>query len=250
MDIFVSYASQDRSRVEPLSEPDKKITNDLDMEFVYIAPGTFTMGSPEDEPGHRGDETQHQVTLTKGYYLQTTEVTQRQWQTVTDYNPSRFKNCNECPVEQISWNNAQAFIKQFNSKDARNTYRLPTEAEWEYACRAGSVGAYGFGDDDEKLVDHAWYQSNSGGETHPVSSLKPNAWGLYDMHGNVWEWCAENPKEEVTDPTGPSSVVDRVLRGGSWGIPAAVCRSAVRYGNLPSSRVGSFGFRLVRLPGQ
>ncbi|MDF1591102.1 MAG: SUMF1/EgtB/PvdO family nonheme iron enzyme [Desulfobacterales bacterium] len=206
----------------------KKIQNSLGMEFVYIRPGSFTMGSPANESGRDDDEKQHQVTLTKGFYLQTTEVTQGQWQAVMGNNPSNFKNCGEsCPVESVSWNDAQAFIQKLNQQDGSDVYRLPTEAEWEYAARAGSATAFANGDIsktgceyDANLDAMGWYCGNSKDTTHKVAQKKSNAWGLYDMHGNVWEWCqdwyGDYSSGSVTDHSGQSSGSSRVLRGGSW----------------------------------
>lgn len=247
----------------PTGSPDagKKITNSLGMEFVYIQPGTFTMGSPPDEAGRDNDETQHQVTLTRGFYLQTTEVTQGQWQAVMGSNPSYFKNCgNDCPVEQVSWNDAQEFIRRLNQREGGAGYRLPTEAEWEYAARAGTTTPFHAG--TCLFTDKANYDGNyplSGcakGEcrknTVRVGSFAPNAWGLYDMHGNVWEWCQDwygnYPSESVTDPTGPSGGSDRVYRGGSWYNHARLCRSAVRYGISPRFWNPDLGLRLLRNP--
>ncbi|MCP4107447.1 MAG: SUMF1/EgtB/PvdO family nonheme iron enzyme [Desulfobacteraceae bacterium] len=226
------------------------------MEFVYIPPGEFVMGSPEDETGRLSDETIHKVTLTKGFFMQATLVTQEQWKAIMGNNPSSFKNCSDCPVENITWNNVQEFIKKLNKKT--EIYRLPTEAEWEYACRAGSETVYCFGDDIATLSEYAWYQENSDEPPHPVGQLKPNEWGLYDMHGNVWEWCQDSCEWEggkgvitdtyndgVTDPlntTGSS----RVLRGGSWLGVEQYCRSAQRFDFHPDNRVGYVGFRLVR----
>jgi formylglycine-generating enzyme required for sulfatase activity len=158
-------------------------------------------------------------------------------------NPSYFKeNGNNCPVEQVLWEDAQQFIAKLNEMEQTNTYCLPTEAPWEYACRAGSTTRYCFGDDEKMLKDYACYDKNSGGKTHPVKQKNPNSWGLYDMHGNVWEWCEDwygnYPNEPVTDPTGPPSGEIRVLRGGRW------------YGNprnLRSANRSSYvGFRLLR----
>jgi len=232
------------------------LVNDLGMAFFYIEPGTFMMGSPSNECfGRGGDEKQHRVTLTKGYYLQTTEVTQGQWESVMGNNPSNFKNCgDDCPVGNVSWNDVQEFIKKLNQREGVIVYRLPTEAEWEYACRAGSNTTYCFGNRSDGLEAYAWYTSNSGGKTHPKAQKQPNAWGLYDMHGNVWEWCqdwyGDYPSGSATDPQGPSSADSRVGRGGSWHYDAWICRSASRFRHDPGGRDNGLGFRLARLPGQ
>ena len=215
-----------------------------EMRFRWCPAGTFTMGSPESEDGRDGDETQHQVTLTRGFWLGETPVTQKQWKSVMGDNPSVFKGAN-LPVEEVSWNDCQEFIQKVNA--ALNCgARLPTEAEWEYACRAGTSGAYG---GTGELDELGWYDKNSGDKTHPVGQKKPNAWGLYDMHGNVWEWCSDwygdYPSGSVTDPTGPSSGSSRVLRGGSWGCNARDCRSASRGRDYPGFRDYYGGFRLL-----
>ncbi len=227
------------------------ISDDFGMKFVYIPPGTFMMGSSENEPGRDRDETLHRVTLTRGFYMQTTEVTQGQWKEVMGENPSRFKECgDDCPVETVSWDDVQEFIKSLNRK-GEGLYRLPTEAEWEYAARAGSETAYCFGNDAADLGKYAWYGESWDGGTHPVAQKQPNAWGLYDMHGNVWEWChdwyGKYPSDTVTDPTGSESGSDRVNRCGSFLNTARYCRSANR-GNWrpPGFRGGYLGFRLVR----
>ena len=252
-------------RLKPVAAAmrDKKITNSLGMKFVYIKPGTFTMGSPSSEPSHGSDERQHRVTLTKGFYMQTTEVTQGQWRAIMGNNPSHFKNCgDDCPVEEVSWNDAQGFIRKLNQEEGSDKYRLPTEAEWEYAARAGSTTAFANGGIselkcgyDSNLDAMGWYCGNSNERTHPVAQKQPNAWGLYDMHGNVREWCQDwygktYPSGSVVDPTGPSSGSDRVGRGGSWNYVAGSCRSADRYGSEPGFRSYSLGFRLVLSPGQ
>ncbi len=220
-------------------------TNRLGMNFVKIEPGTFMMGSPVNEADREYDETQHQVTLTRGYYLQTTEVTQGQWQTVMGNNPSKFESCGEdCPVESVSWKEVQAFIQKLNQQERDYQYRLPTEAEWEYAARAGTTTPFSFGNTLRK--DQANYDSE---RTTQVKSFPPNAWGLYDMHGNVWEWCQDRygdyPSGSVTDPQGPSSDDYRVLRGGSWRVNAGYCRSASRGWDAPGDRRNDYGFRLV-----
>jgi len=231
-------------KAEP-PKPARTITNSLGMRFVWISPGTFMMGSPASESGRESDEAQHQVILTKGFYMQTTEVTQGQWKAVMGSNPSHFKNCgDDCPVEDVSWNDCKEFIRRLNQKEGAGKYRLPTEAEWEYACRAGSAGAYA-GD----LDSMGWYDRNSDERTHPAGQKKANAWGLYDMHGNVWEWCKDRygdyPSGSVTDPKGPSSGAYRVFRGGSWYLFSSFCRSAKRRYHSPDLREGLLGFRLA-----
>ncbi len=230
------------------SDPVRAITNSIGMKMVWMPAGEFMMGSPSTERNRRGDETQHRVRLTKGYYLGMHEVTQRQWQAVMGTNPGKFKG-DDLPVESISWNDAVEFCRKLSAKEGVE-YRLPTETEWEYACRAGSTGAYGFGDSDSGLGEHAWYDSNSGYKTHPVGQKRPNAWGLYDMHGNVWEWCqdwyAAYTGGSVTDALGFPSGVYRVYRGGSWGRYPWDCRSARRDFGSPADRSNSQGFRLAR----
>ncbi|KPA09462.1 Sulphatase-modifying factor domain protein [Candidatus Magnetomorum sp. HK-1] len=235
----------------------KKFQNRFGMSFVFIPPGKFMMGSPQDEKGRSSDEVQHEVILTKGFYMQTTEVTQGQWMAVMGKNPSYFQQCGkECPVEQVSWNGTQEFIQKLKSMDGNSAYRLPTEAEWEYAARAGSKTAFANGEIkelicglDPNLDKMGWYCGNSQDKTHPVAQKQANAWGLYDMHGNVWEWCADwfgdYPKLQATDPVGSKKGSSRVLRGGSWYDFAGGCRSANRDWYVPTGRGGRFGFRLV-----
>ena len=230
---------------------------DLNLEMVYIRPGTFTMGSPVTEQGRNDDEIQHTVILTEGFWLGKTVVTQAQWEAVMGGNPSKFKNAGrDAPVEQVSWDDAMQFCRKLTERERQaghlpegHEYTLPTEAQWEYACRAGTTGPFaGNGD----LDSMGWYNQNSGNTTHPVAQKQPNAWGLYDMHGNVWEWCRDwyghYPGGSVTDPTGPSSGSDRVLRGGSWYSGAAYCRSADRYWFSPGDRYIILGFRLALAP--
>jgi formylglycine-generating enzyme required for sulfatase activity len=166
-------------------------------------------------------------------------------------NPSHFQQCGEdCPVETVSWNDAQEFIKKLNEMENTDKYRLPTEAEWEYACRAGSTARFCCGDEETKLEEYAWINKNSDGKTHPVGKKKPNAWGLLDMHGNVYEWCqdwyGEYPAGPVTDPPGPASGKSRVFRGGSWNYGARSSRSAYRYRFDPDLRYSYLGFRVAR----
>jgi formylglycine-generating enzyme required for sulfatase activity len=237
----------------------KEITNSIGMKLVLIPKGTFMMGSPESEKGRKENETQHEVTISKGYYLGVYEVTQAQYEKVIGKNPSRFQGAivgNEnadLPVENVSWHDAVEFCKKLSDlpeeKKAGRVYRLPTEAQWEYACRAGGETAYSFGESSESMCDYAWFDENSRFQTHPVGQKKPNAWGLYDMHGNVFEWCSdrlgEYPKGAVSDPAGPEEGSDRVFRGGGWHYEAADCRSANRDGDAPSIRDGVLGFRVA-----
>jgi len=238
--------------------PGEIVRGPLGMEFAWIPPGTFMMGSPEDEPGRDGDETRHRVTLTEGFWMQTTEVTQGQWKAVMGSNPSSFKNCgDDCPVENVSWNDVQEFIQKLNAR-GQGTYRLPTEAQWEYAARAGTETAFYFGENldcSQANFGNGWSsecEDENPGETMKVGSFPANRWGLRDMHGNVWEWTADwrgdYPAGSVTNPTGSSSGSSRVVRGGSWFILAAYCRSADRHGFSPGYRDGYLGFRLSRQP--
>jgi len=234
-------------------------TNSIGMEFVYIKPGSFMMGSPSNESGRDDDEVQHRVSITKSFYIQTTEVTQGQWKAVMGSNPSHFKNCgDDCPVENVSWNDVKEFIHKLNQREGSGTYRLPSEAEWEYAARAGTDTPFSFG--RCLSTDQANYHGNyplSGcakgkyrNSTIRVASFSPNAWGLYDMHGNVYEWCqdwyAKYYSSSATDPTGPSSGSYRVIRGGGWLNYARVCRSANRVSCTPGYRGYDLGFRLLR----
>ena len=213
------------------------------MEMIWCEPGSFIMGSPVTESGRFDDEPQHQVTLTKGFWLGKYEVTQRQWQSVMGENPSKFKGPDR-PVERVSWNDCNAFIRRLNAV-LGGVARFPTEAEWEYACRAGSADAVsgsGF------LMDMAWYDANSGNETHPVGKNLSNAWGFYDMHGNVLEWCYDwfgDIDAKAIDPKGLTSGSFRVLRGGCWFFYARDCRSAYRLKRDPNLRNAIYGFRLA-----
>jgi len=211
------------------------------------------MGSPRNELGRWANELQHPVILTEGYYLQTTEVSQRQWRTIMRSNPSGFSNCgSDCPVENVYWGEVQEFIRRLNKIDKTGKYRLPTEAEWEFACRAGNKNFGANDKEEDKLKIYAWYFDNSDGTPHPVALKKPNRWGLFDMQGNVSEWCndwagAYSPKG-VTDPKGPFTGKFRIARGGNWQMSSRSCRAADRNFNLPGDRSDTIGFRLVKSP--
>ncbi len=218
------------------------LAGEMLMPFVFCPSGAFIMGSPVDG-------NQVNVTLSKGFWMGKTEVTQAQWQAVMGNDPSVSKGVN-LPVENVSWDDAQEFIKKANNGGVMPSgwkFALPTEAQWEYACRAGETGLYSEG----TVKEVAWYDGNSAGKPHNVGTKKANAWGLHDMHGNVLEWCADwydGKLQSGSDPSGPSSGVIRVLRGGAWNDGAACCRAAFRYGNYPGFRDFSTGFRPALVP--
>jgi formylglycine-generating enzyme required for sulfatase activity len=229
---------------------------DLNLEMVYIHPGGFTMGSPDSEKGrYKNESPQTQVTLTKGYWLGKTAVTQGQWEALMAGNPSNVKGADH-PVERVSWDDAMEFCLRLTERERAAgrladgyVYTLPTEAQWEYACRAGTTGPYSGADNLDNL---GWYSLNSGGTSHPVGQKQPNAWGLYDMHGNVGQWCrdwfGDYPGGSVTDPAGPAMGSFRVDRGGSCSLPARFCRSAFRRRLEPGSHENNLGFRLALAP--
>ena len=237
--------------------------------FKQIPAGTFTMGSPETEEGRQAHETQHKVAISKAFYIQTTEVTQGQWKAVMGTDAMKWKKAPlvkegpDYPVVHVTWNEAVAYCKKLSEAEGK-TYRLPTEAEWEYACRAGTETTWSFGNDEKVLGDYAWYRENAYDidekYAQQVGLKKPNAWGLYDMHGNVYEWChdyfeedyyrrvAKNSSKQLptNDPQGPESGSSRVVRGGSWNDDSHLTRSANRNWYDVDFRYSYFGFRLVR----
>jgi len=220
------------------------------MTFVSIPGGSFLMGSSD---GNKDEMPVHTVQI-EPFYLMTTEVTQRMWKELMWLNPSRFEG-DDLPVEQVRWEEAQKFIQKLNTRYPGRDFRLPSEAEWEYACRAGSTTAFYLGDSEADLDSAGWYDDNSGSKSHPVGLKQPNAWGLYDMHGNVWEWCQDwfhdtydgAPSDSSAWITGGS--VYRVLRGGSWYSMATLCRSANRYKYKPNESYHSVGFRVAAAKG-
>jgi len=287
MAIRIPVDSAERDSLHPRRSD---LIASTDLWMVQIPAGTFMMGSRGALLRRRDvDDRHHSVTLTKAFWLGQTPVTQAQWQAVMGTSPSEFKGNPNHPVERVTWYDAIEFCNRLtamaNQADARlgltpcyriseiqrrggqdgpivsaeveliegaNGYRLPTEAEWEYSCRAGTMTTYSFGDDESMLAKHAWFDENSGFGTHPVATKRSNAWGLFDMHGNVWEWCwdwyGEYPRGAVTDPQNPRSGLNRVLRGGHWLSISRHCRAAFRYDNLPVNRNSSSGYRVARTP--
>lgn len=259
--VFQGPAEMDqpdaKKEVLPKKEDDrpKNFTNAIGMKFVWIAPGSFMMGSPKEEKERAGNENQYKVTLTKGFYMGVYTVTQAQYETVMGSNPSHFQGEKNLPVENVTWNECQEFIKKLQGKD-KNLYRLPTEAEWVYACRAGTTTPFHFGEtistDQANYNGDLTYGDGKKGvnrrKTMPVGSFPANAWGLHDMHGNVFQWCQDwyddYPRKDVVDPQGPNTGKLRVLSGGSWISSPRHCRSAFRYGYVPGRRYHDIGFRL------
>jgi sulfatase modifying factor 1 len=241
----------------PLQSKDipKAVINSIGMKFVWIPPGTFMMGSPKEERERVINEIQHKVTLTKGFYMGVHTVTQEQWTEIMGNNPSGFKGEENLPVEVVSWNDCQEFVRKLREMD-KKPYRLPTEAEWEYACRAGTTTPFHFGEtisaDQANYHGDFTYGNGKKGayrkKSTPVGSFSANAFGLYDMHGNVLQWCqdwyGEYPQKDIIDPRGPDTGTHRVVRGGSWHYGPGICRSAYRFKNGPGDRYSNFGFRV------
>ena len=241
----------------------KSVTNSIGMELIEIPAGKFTMGSPEDEKDHQEGEAQVRGTLTKSFGLGKTELTQGQWKSVMGTEPwdrkGDVKADKDCPANYVSWDDATEFCEKLTAIErkagilkADEEYRLPTEAEWEYACRAGTTTAFSFGDDEKQLGEYAWFESNTVARekyTNKVGLKKPNPWGLHDMHGNVAEWCSDSDAGKLiggTDPVVPEWGSYRVIRGGGWGYDPGRCRSADRNGYDPSARNRDLGFRVAR----
>ena len=279
--LYLGGDNAARQRVEKLLEtarpavPQEKelVTNSIGTRLKLIPAGSFLRGATPDDNGSDDEKPQRKVTITRPYYLGVYEVTQYEYRQVMNDNPSKFKGSELLPVEQVSWLDAVKFCNKLSVSEREgrkpyykiegdsvtilggNGYRLPTEAEWEYACRAPqnseTATKYPFGNDDEELLSYAWFDKNSENKTHPVGQKKPNRWGLYDMQGNVWEWCQDWYSADYyrfapeKDPPGPASTSGRVFRGGSWGYLSRYCRPAFRYGLEPASRAISLGFRLA-----
>jgi formylglycine-generating enzyme required for sulfatase activity len=301
--ILLLVAAVCCSGCQPVPPP-KRVTTGIGLKLTYIPPGSFTMGAEPSEPGAKPAEKPHKVTISKGFYMGIHEVTQDQYLRVMGKNPSVFQGemllknkkivetmepgvvGHNHPVDHVTWDDAVEFCKRLSEmseeKAAGHVYRLPTEAEWEYACRAGTTSAYSLGDSNDSLDQAGWYGDNAGSEPidssklfvesegklkkyvdeliangntpHPVGRKKPNAWGLYDMHGNLWEWCSDwhgdYPSRDVTDPKGPSLGKDRVHRGGCYLVEGIKCRSAARNWDPPGDTYYYLGFRVVMEAGK
>ena len=241
----------------PAGAPGEVTIDPGGIRLVLVAPGDFLMGSPGEEPGREAQERPHRVRLTQRFYLGVTEVTQRQWEAVMGGNPSHFTACGpECPVERVSFHEVQAFLSALNAR-AGGGFRLPTEAEWEYACRAGGTAPFGhratLGSADANINGAYPYGADATAPatgTMPVARFPPNPWGLFDMSGNVWEWTADwhcpYPAGDATDPVGRCASPHRVIRGGSWAFDGNSARCALRYTHRPQDRGFSLGFRVAR----
>jgi formylglycine-generating enzyme required for sulfatase activity len=256
-----------RSRTEGSGSPPIPgqgfVIHSCGIKLNWVAPGRFQMGSPVGEAGRSNDEgPQTEVKISRGFWLGIFTVMQEEWtavaEEVSDLNsePSYFRG-NRLPVEQVSWEDCQAWLQALNRMEHGRLphgfqYRLPTEAEWEFACRAGSSTRFCFGESDGPLGDYAWYSGNAGGQVHPVGEKRPNGWGFHDMHGNVWEWCDDRyggplPGGTVTDLRGVAGL-NRVFRGGSWGVGPSRCRCAYRVWNKPAYSDSTLGFRVALAP--
>lgn len=263
VDAGVSTAFfQIRKTLDPIAHLQTlELGDDITMEFVRIPSGTFIMGSPQRETHRESDEGPlTEVTISERFLLGKYEVTQAQWEMVMETNPSRFKGA-RLPVERVSWNLAVSFCERLTELERETgrlpegyAFTLPTEAQREYACRAGTQTRFYYGDDPDygHLPQYAWYWTNSGSKTHTVGEKEPNAWGLYDMHGNVWEWCQDvyanaYPGASVIDPLGPETGAVRVIRGGGWEDFARDCRSACRLRAWPGNSFSYLGFRVAVL---
>ncbi len=267
--ITLLVISSQHSTVQA-KQPEKILVNSIGIKFLLIPAGKFMMGSPKEDQNAKPQEVpQHEVTITKSFYLSETEITQSQWDKVMGAD-SWKKNSSyrdegpygeglDHPVYYISFNDIVKFLKKMKEIEPSRNYRLPTEAEWEYAARAGSTSAYYFGDDASKLDSYAWFLENANKTTNPVAQKEPNAWGLYDMYGNVWEWVNDFDADGEdgysagprVDPLGQKEGESRRKRGGSWWKTPDYLRSAARGGQHPDSREDDLGFRLLlELPSQ
>ncbi len=265
--LYASGCSKQQTTDDPIAEDSQAIVTETGIEMVLIPGGTFMMGDPN---GEADEQPVREVTISP-FTMDRFEVTQEDFESLMGQNPSKSKGADK-PVEQLSWFAAVKYcnmrslreglepcyqLEPFQCNYEANGYRLPTEAEWEYACRAGSATVYSYGDDPRKLSKYAWFEDNANNMTHPVGQKAPNAWGLYDMHGNVLEWCNDSyedayaDKSPVVDPHGPENGEECVLRGGGFVSGAEYCRSAARYSEPPGLAdvcfgYDAYGFRCVR----
>ena len=246
----VQTSSSDQDGGTPTYDGEDKVytVNGVSFKMIAVKGGTFTMGATSEQTGAESVESPtHSVTLSD-YYIGETEVTQELWSAVMGSNPSKFTGNMQHPVERVSWDDCQTFISRLNELTGE-TFRLPTEAQWEYAARGGNQAQGRLYSGSNTIDDVAWYTSNSSSTTHPVKTKAPNELGIYDMTGNVWEWCFDwygaYSSAAQTDPTGPATGSYRVRRGGSWNYNATYCRVAYRYINTPSFSSGSLGLRLA-----
>ncbi len=221
-----------------------------DLSFCWVPPGSFLMGSANSEHGHEDSESpQHRVVISRGFRMSCTTITNNLWSALMGVSSIAEPSRGEHPVTDVNWHDVQRFIERLSGEHTQFSFRLPTEAEWEYACRAGTTARYSSGENEDDLGHSGWYAGNSNGMTHPVRNRAPNAWGFYDMHGNVFELCQDwdGPYSagEQKNPTGPASGEKRILRGGCFKCPPSYCRSANRYSAPPERRAPNFGFRVV-----
>ena len=251
--VACACSSQARAGADISDQTSRVLTNSIGMEFVLIPAGEFMMGCSDSSKACQNDaKPQHRVTISQPFYLGKYEVTQEQWKTVMGRREGAFKG-RKLPVEFVDWDEIQEFIRRLNEKEGTHKYRLPTEAEWEYAARAGTTSTYYFGDDPAQAGEYAWCYENSSFSTHPVGQKKPNPWGLYDMLGNVEEWVQDWYDENYyarspsVDPPGPAVGIRRVVRGGSWATGAVGLRPGFRMWNSPDTGGGfaTLGFRLA-----
>jgi len=253
-------ATQETGVGSKTESPPKEIAVDLGkgvkLEMVLIPAGEFLMGSPDsDKDASAEEKPQHRVRITKPFYLGKHPVTQEQWEAIMASNPSNFKGPKN-PLEEVSWDDCQQFLDKLNAKVGTRNKRflLPTEAQWEYACRAGSSTKYCFGDDESELGEYGWYMANASDRPQPVGQKKPNAFGIYDMHGNLGEWCQDwysagyYANSTTDDPSGPTTGTTCVNRGGGWDRPERYCRSAFRSYYVPEFRLDFVGFRVAQVP--
>ncbi len=252
--LSMNFPTTGRADTQPVVTQAHSFSNSIGIEFVLVPAGSFQMGAHENEDATSKEKPRHQVTISKPFYISKHEITQKQWENVMGHNPSVHVGPTR-PVDRVSWNDVQIFLQRLNGREKTTTYKLPTEAQWEYAARAGSETSYCYGDDQQgkKLIQYGWFEANSNKQSQPIGELKPNDWGIHDMHGNVQEWVQDRfdrkyySKSPATDPHGPEKGRKRVTRGGSWINPAYHCRSAARAYYSPDYVDNDIGLRIIKL---